>query len=115
MAGLGGWRWQRVIAWSLAGLTALVLAAALVLLGLDVAVLDAGRVAVYVVCALAVVVSAGIGWLIAIRLPANAIGWLLSVIGLSLAVSMFGELYALWGWPWPLGRCPRPGWPGGCR
>ena len=97
MAGLAGWRWLRVVAWSLAGLTALVLAAALVLLGLDVPVLDAGLVAVYVVCAVAVAVSAGIGCLIATRLPANAIGWLLSVIGLSLAVSLFAELYALWG------------------
>jgi hypothetical protein len=114
MAGLAGWRWLRVVAWSLAGLTALVLAAALVLLGLDMPMMDAARVAVYVVCALAVAVSAGIGWLIATRLPANAVGWLLSVIGLSLAVSMFAELYALWGWPWPLGRRLRPGWPGGC-
>ena len=94
---MAGWRWLGVVAWSLAGLTAFVLAAALVLLGLDVPVLDAARVAICVVCALAVAVSAGIGCLIATRLPANAIGWLLSVIGLSLAVSMFGELYALWG------------------
>ena len=97
MAGLAGWRWPRVVAWSLAGLTALVLAAALVLLGLDVPVMDAARVAIYVVCALAVAVSAGIGCLIATRLPASAIGWLLSVIGLSLAAGMFAELYALWG------------------
>jgi signal transduction histidine kinase len=109
MAGLAGWRWPRVVAWSLAGLTALVLAAALVLLGLDVAVLDAGRVAVYVVCALAVAVSAGIGCLIATRLPANAIGWLLSVIGLSLTVSMFGELYALWGLAVAAGSLPAAG------
>ena len=109
MAGLAGWRWLGVVAWSLAGLTAFVLAAALVLLGLDVPVLDAARVAICVVCALAVAVSAGIGCLIATRLPANAIGWLLSVIGLSLAVSMFGELYALWGagrGHWPAARGP---------
>src|SRR5262245_26518755 len=97
MAGLAGWRWPRVAAWSLAGLTALVLAAALVLLGLDVPVMSPARVAVYVVCALVVAVSAAIGCLIATRLPANAIGWLLSVIGLLLAVSMCGEQYALWG------------------
>jgi signal transduction histidine kinase len=95
MAGLAGWRWLRVVAWSLAGLTTLVLASALVLLGFDVPVMDAGRVAVYVVCALAVAVYAGIGCLIATRLPANAIGWLLSVIGLSLTASMFTEQYAL--------------------
>jgi signal transduction histidine kinase len=109
MAGLAGWRWLRVVAWSLAGLTALVLAAALVLLGLDVPVMGAGRVAVYAVGALAVAVSAGIGCLIATRLPANAIGWLLSVIGLSLVVSMFGELYALWGLAVAAGSLPAAG------
>jgi signal transduction histidine kinase len=109
MAGLAGWRWLRVVAWSLAGLTALVLATALVLLGLDVPVLDAGRVAVYVVSALAVAVSAGIGCLIATRLPANAIGWLLSMSGLSLAVSIFGEVYALWGLAVAAGSLPAAG------
>jgi len=109
MAGLAGWRWPRVVAWWVAGLTALVLAAALVLLGLDMPVLGAGRVAVYAVCALAVAVSAGIGWLIASRLPANAIGWLLSVIGLSLAAGMFGELYALWGLAVAAGSLPGAG------
>jgi len=59
--------------------------------------MDAATVAIYVVCALAVAVSAGIGCLIATRLPANTIGWLLSVIGLSLAAGMFAEQYALWG------------------
>ena len=93
---MAGWRWPRVVAWSLAGLTALVLAAALVLLGLDVPVMGADLVAFYAVCALAVAVSAGIGCLIATRLPVNAIGWLLSVIGLSLAAGMFAEQYALW-------------------
>jgi hypothetical protein len=72
-------------------------------------VLDAGRVAVYVVFALAVAVSAGIGCLIATRLPANAIGWLLSVIGLSLTVSMFAELYALWGLAVAAGSLPAAG------
>jgi signal transduction histidine kinase len=109
MTDLAGWRWLRVVAWSLAGLTALVLAAALVLLGLDMPVLDAGRVAVYVVSALAIAVSAGIGCLIATRLPANAIGWLLSVIGLSLAVSMFAELYALRGLAVAAGSLPAAG------
>jgi hypothetical protein len=109
MTDLAGWRWLRVVAWSLAGLTALVLAAALVLLGLDLPVLDAGRVAVYVVSALAIAVSAGIGCLIATRLPANAIGWLLSVIGLSLTISMFAELYALRGLAVAAGSLPAAG------
>jgi len=109
MAGLAGSRWLHVAAWWLAGLTTLMLAAALMLLGFDVPVIDASRVAFYAVCALAVVVYAAIGWLIATRLPANPLGWLLSVIGLSLAASMFMEQYALRGLamaarPWPAVR-----------
>ena len=45
--------------------------------------------------------------------PGNAIGWLLGLIGLSLAVTMLAEQYALYGWPRPRGRCSRPGSPGG--
>jgi hypothetical protein len=38
---------------------------------------------------------AGIGGLITTRIPGNAIGWLLELIGLLLAVSLFAEQYAL--------------------
>jgi hypothetical protein len=47
MAVLAGRRWVRVVAWSLTGLTLLMLIAALVLLGLDARVMDAGRVVFY--------------------------------------------------------------------
>ena len=106
MAVLAGRRWVRVVAWSLTGLTLLTLFAALVLLGLDARVMDSGRVAFYVVCALAVAVYAGIGRLIATRLPGNAIGWLLGLIGLSLAASLFTEQYALRGLAVAAGSLP---------
>jgi hypothetical protein len=86
-----------VAAWSLAGLTMLVLAAALVLLGLDTSKMATDRIALYGIAALAVIAYAGAGRLIASRVPGNAIGWLLGLIGLSLAVTLLTEQYALRG------------------
>ena len=85
------------MSWLLTGLAVLVLAAALVLLGLNVGQMDPGRIGVYAILAVAVGLYAGTGRLITARLPANAIGWLLGLIGLSLAVTMMTEQYALYG------------------
>ena len=49
------WRGIRLVAWSLAGLTLLRLVATLVLLGLDVRVISAGRILFYVLGTLALV------------------------------------------------------------
>jgi hypothetical protein len=87
----------RAVAWSLAGLTVLTLAATLVLLGLDVRVISASRILFYMLGTLALILCAGIGRLIASRVPGNAIGWLLIMIGLLLAASLFTEQYALHG------------------
>ena len=67
----------RVVAWSLPGLTLLVVVATLVLLGLDARVMDAGRIAFYALGAIAVAIYAGIGRMIVTRMPGSAIGWLL--------------------------------------
>jgi hypothetical protein len=75
----------------------LVLAAALVLLGLDTSKMAADRIAIYGIAALAVMVYAGTGRLIASRVPGNAIGWLLGLIGLWLAAALLTEQYALRG------------------
>ena len=83
--------------WSLAGFTMLVLAAALVLLGLDTSKMATDKIAIYGIGALAVVVYAGTGRLIASRVPGNTIGWLLGLIGLSLAATLLTEQYALRG------------------
>src|SRR5215469_11831476 len=89
----------RVAAWSLAGLAVLVLVAALVLAGLNAEAIQvsARQIGIYAVVAVAVGLVGGSGLLIASRLPANAIGWLLCLIVLSLAVSELGEQYALYG------------------
>ena len=102
------------MAWSLAGLTVLTLAATLVLLGLDVRVISASRILFYMLGTLALVLCAGIGRLIASRVPGNAIGWLLVMIGLLLAASLFTEQYALHGLAGRRGRCPRFGRSGRC-
>jgi hypothetical protein len=87
----------RVLAWSLAGFILLVLAGALVLLPFNVRVMSPTRIGAYVFAVVAVVVYAGIGGLIAARIPRNPIGWLLCLTGLALAVSLFLEQYGLRG------------------
>jgi hypothetical protein len=86
-----------VAAWSLAGFTMIVLAAALVSLGLDTSKMATNKIAIYGIAALAVIVYAGTGRLIASHVPGNAIGWLLGLIGLSLAATLLTEQYALRG------------------
>jgi hypothetical protein len=75
----------------------LVLAAALVLLGLDKSKMATSRIALYGISAIAVIAYAGAGRLIASRVPGNPIGWLLGLIGLSLAATLLTEQYALRG------------------
>ena len=75
----------------------LTLAAALVLLGLDADRMDASRIGAYPILAVAVGLYAATGRLIISRLPGNAVGWLLGLIGLSLAAAMLTEQYALYG------------------
>ena len=87
----------RVVAWSFAGFTALVLVAAMVLLGLDTRVMTASRVGSYAFAGAGCLVYAGIGGLLAARVPRNAIGWLLGLTGFWLAANMFLEQYGLRG------------------
>jgi len=75
----------------------LVLVAALVLLALDASRTGTYKIIIYGFSALAVVMYAGAGRLIASRVPRNAIGWLLCLVGLSLAATMLTEQYALRG------------------
>ena len=97
MAILTNWYRTRVAAWSLVGVTVLVLVAALVLVGLNAGRVGGGRVGTYAFLAVAVLVYAVTGRLIANRLPGNPIGWLLCLIGLSLVAAMFTEQYAVYG------------------
>jgi signal transduction histidine kinase len=92
-----GWYRTRVAARSLTGLTLLVLVLALVLLGFNERAMATSRIAAYGISAVAVVMYVWVGRLIAARIPGNAIGWLLCLVGLSLAASLFAEQYALRG------------------
>jgi hypothetical protein len=81
----------------MAGCTVLILVAAVVLLGLNATRMGPSRIAFDATIGLAVVVYAGAGRLIAGRVPGNAIGWLLGLMGLSLGASVLAEQYALYG------------------
>ena len=103
MASMRRRSWVRAVAWLLAGLTACGLAAALVLIALNISRGGAGRAASDAVLAVAIGVGAATSQLIISRRPGNAIGWLLGVGGLSRAGSMLGEQYA------PYGQATAPG------
>jgi hypothetical protein len=86
-----------VISWSLAGVTALMLTAGLIFLVLNASRIDPSRMGVYAVVVPAAGLYAATGHLIIRRLPGNAIGWLLSLIGLFLAATTVTEQSALYG------------------
>ena len=107
-----GQRRARLLSWLLTGLTLLVLAAALTMLGLN-ADLMAGWLIFEAALAGAALLYAGTGWLITKRLPGNAIGWLLGLIGLLVAAEMLTEQYTVYGLVTAPGSVPgtRPaGW-----
>ena len=87
----------RAVAWSFAGIAVLVLAAAMVLLGLNVRAVSASRIGAYAFAGAGCLVYAGIGGLLAARVPRNVIGWLLGLTGFWLAASLFLEQYGLRG------------------
>ena len=92
----------------------LALAAALVLLGLNASRMDASRIGAYAILAVAVGLYAATGRLIISRLPGNAVGWLLGLIGLSLAAAMLTEQYALYGLATAPGTVPAARLAGWC-
>ena len=98
----------QALAWVLAALAVLLLAATMVLLGLNVGLVDNGRIFTNAVLGLAVVMYAGAGRLITSRRPGNAVGWLLGLIGVSIATSTFAEQYALYGLATARGSVPGP-------
>ena len=104
---------HRAVSWTLAGLTVLVLATALTLLGLNAKWIDASKLGFEAVLAAAIVLYAGTGHLIMARRPGNAIGALLALIGLALAIEILTEQYPLYGLVTAPGSLPAPrvvGW-----
>ena len=95
--------------WVLAVLAVLLLVPTLVLLGLNAGHMDGGRIFAVVVLALAAVAYAGAGRVITARQPGNAIGWLLGLVGLSVATATFTEQYALYGLVTARGSVPAVG------
>jgi hypothetical protein len=87
---------DRAVSWTLAGLTVLALVAALTLTGLNARVMTRW-LAFELLLTLATLLYAAAGRLIISRVPGNAVGWLLSLIGLLLAVAMGSEQYAIYG------------------
>jgi hypothetical protein len=87
-------RWTQELPW---GATAFVLTAALALLGLNADQYYPPQLGFEAVLAGAILLYAGTGRLISNRVPDNAIGWLLSVIGLLLAGELLAEQYSVYG------------------
>jgi len=87
----------RTLGWGLAGIILLVLAGGLVLLPFNAGVMSPTRIGAYGFAVVAVAVYASVGGLIAVRVPGNPIGWLLCLLGLALAASLFLEQYGLRG------------------
>ena len=97
----------QLASWGLAA-TALAVIQALVLAGVNAqgGHLSVGRVGICVVVTLAAGLYASFGRLIVGRRPELAIGWLLVLTGLLLALSILTEQYALYGLATALGTLP---------
>jgi hypothetical protein len=83
--------------WLPASSTAFALAAALTLLGLNAGEFNPAQLGFEIVLAAAVLLYAGTGLLLIRRVPDNAIGWLLALIGLLLVGELLAEQYAVYG------------------
>jgi hypothetical protein len=90
----------------LAAFGVFLLTADMVLLGLNTARVDTGRVALNAILGVAILAYTGAGRLITSRRPGNAVGWLLGLIGVTIATSTFAEQYALYGLATARGSVP---------
>jgi hypothetical protein len=95
----------QALAWVLAALAVFLLIATMVLLGLNAVQVDTTRILLSAILDLAVLAYAGSGRLITSR-PGNAVGWLLGLIGVSIATSTFAEQYTVYGLATARGSVP---------
>jgi hypothetical protein len=96
----------QALGWALAVVAVLLLIAAVVLLGLNAVQVDTTRILLSAILDLAVLAYAGSGRLITSRRPGNAVGWLLGLIGVSIATSTFAEQYTVYGLATARGSVP---------
>jgi hypothetical protein len=96
----------QALAWVLAALAVFLLIATMVLLGLNAVQVDTTRILLSAILDLAVLAYAGSGRLITSRRPGNAVGWLLGLIGVSIATSTFAEQYTVYGLATARGSVP---------
>ena len=96
----------QALGWALAVVAVLLLIAAMVLLGLNAVQVDTTRILLSAILDLAVLAYAGSGRLITSRRPGNAVGWLLGLIGVSIATSTFAEQYTVYGLATARGSVP---------
>jgi hypothetical protein len=94
------------LAWVLTALAVLLLIATMVLLGLNAVQVDTTRILLSAILDLAVLAYAASGRLITSRRPGNAVGWLLGLIGVSIATSTFAEQYTVYGLATARGSVP---------
>jgi signal transduction histidine kinase len=85
----------RTLRWTLGSVSLVLVTASVVLAVSNASVASAGLFAVVALVSLTALVYVGVGWLIEGRLSRNPIGWLLSSIGIALALVMFAEQYGL--------------------
>src|ERR1700722_2359844 len=96
----------QALGWVLAALAVFLLIASMVLLGLNAVRVDTTRILLSAILDLAVLAYAGSGRLITSHRPGNAVGWLLALIGVSIATSTFAEQYTVYGLATARGRAP---------
>jgi hypothetical protein len=96
----------QALAWVLTALAVLLLIATMVLLGLNAVQVDTTRILLSAILDLAVLAYAASGRLITSRRPGNAVGWLLGLIGVSIATSTFAEQYTVYGLATARGSVP---------
>ena len=85
----------QALGWVLAAVGVFLLTADMLLLGLNAARVDTGRVALNAILGVAILAYTGAGRLITSRRPGNAVGWLLGLIGITYRLYEIDKIISL--------------------